>query len=120
MINSPLSSTDPTGLSCSFLGVGVTNADPDGSDRDFGALNDFGCTRVLTEMASTAKSLFNGYIEQSHAEDRAIYQSIVDCGNNPGSCDGKKSNAPIQINVYCGGSLSAVHCDPPWQAISGS
>lgn len=101
VVNTPLSSTDPTGLSCSFLGVGVTNADPDGSDRDFGALNDFGCTRVLTEMASTAKSLFDGYIEQSHAEDRAIYQRTVDCGNNPGSCCDANSETQQPTTGVC-------------------
>jgi hypothetical protein len=113
VVNNPLAAVDLNGLCDSnelWTPVNGENSQADANPPG-------PCT---SDPAGDANSFFNAAIGQSHAEDMGRYQSMVDCGFNPGSCDSPRTPNGISIWVYCGGSLSAISCHPPTQAIDGS
>jgi RHS repeat-associated protein len=67
-LNNPLSYTDPLGLQCKY-GAGFTL--PDASDWNTVG---YGCTG---DPAGTADSYFNSAIDQSHAQDLAVYLASI-------------------------------------------
>jgi hypothetical protein len=127
VMNNPLSNIDPLGLDCVSAWTGDQTYAQVADCFDQGCMTDASCDssplNPSQDPAGDANSFFNSTIAESHAEDFSRYQTMVDCGFNPGSCGPFRGKADITVYAYLrrnwfGTTTLAVL--PPPEAVNGS